>query len=357
MSIDSDIKRLVRDEIRALSAYHVPAPGNAIKLDAMENPYQLPDELVDQWLTVLRDVELNRYPDPGAKILKDRLRKAMSIPADMDVLLGNGSDEIIQMIIMALAKTEAIVLAPEPTFVMYRMISIFCSVEFVGVPLKQDFTLDTSAMRTAIDKHAPAVIFLAWPNNPTGNLFAVSDVIEIIEQAPGLVVLDEAYTSFAEQSFMDKLATYDNLLVMRTVSKSGLAGLRLGYLVGSKAWLSEFDKVRLPYNINILTQTSAAFALEHVDVLNQQATKLRAARTDLYAALQKMQGIEAFPSAANFILFRVGNADDVFTKLKEQGVLIKNLNPVGGALSGCLRVTVSTPDENTVFLKALAASL
>jgi histidinol-phosphate aminotransferase len=353
------IQKLVRDEVRALSAYHVPDASGYIKLDAMENPYQLPADLVDEWLNVLREVELNRYPDPGAASLKAELRRAMHIPADMEVLLGNGSDEIIQTIIMALAKPGATVLAPEPSFVMYRMIALFCNMAYVGVPLNTDFSLDMAAMRIAIEQHQPAVTFLAWPNNPTGNLFAEADVLEIIERAPGIVVLDEAYTSFAGQSFMDRLGDYDNLVVMRTVSKSGLAGLRLGYLVGPAAWLNEFDKVRLPYNINVLTQASAEFALRHADVLDAQAAELRAARSELFAALNALDGIEAYPSAANFILFRVpaGQAATIFESLKAQNVLIKNMHPAGGMLEDCLRVTVSTPEENTAFLAALKASL
>ena len=353
------IEKLVRDEVRALSAYHVPDASGFIKLDAMENPYQLPADLVDEWLDVLREVDLNRYPDPGAQSLKTELRKAMHIPADMEVLLGNGSDEIIQMIIMALAKPGATVLAPEPSFVMYRMIALFCNMDYVGVPLSTDFSLDMAAMRAAIEQHQPAVTFLAWPNNPTGNLFAESDVLEIIERAPGIVVLDEAYTSFAEQSFMARLGDYDNLVVMRTVSKSGLAGLRLGYLAGPAAWLNEFDKVRLPYNINVLTQTSAEFALRHANVLDAQAAQLRAARSELFDALNAIDSVEPYPSAANFILIRVptGQASIIFESLKAQNVLIKNMHPAGGMLADCLRVTVSTPEENATFLTALKASL
>jgi len=353
MSENSYIKKLVRKEVRALSAYHVPNPGDATKLDAMENPYQLPPELVEQWLAVLKGADLNRYPDPSAQNLKQAIRNAMHIPENMELLLGNGSDEIIQIIIMAFAKSNAVVMAPEPTFVMYKMIATFCNVAYAGVPLTNDFNLDIPAMRVMMKEQQPAVIFLAWPNNPTGNLFVEADVIEIIENAPGLVVVDEAYTSFAEVSFMDKLADYDNLVVMRTVSKSGLAGLRLGYLAGSAAWLNEFDKVRMPYNINILTQLSAKFALEHVDVLDEQAAKLRAARSDLMQELNNINGIETFDSSANFILFRIANASDVFACLKDKNILIKNLDPAAGALTNCLRVTVSTPEENKLFLRAL----
>lgn len=351
------ITKLVREDIRALSAYHVPDPGEYIKLDAMENPYQFSEELKAEWLKRLHEADLNRYPDPSAKQLKQQLRKVMKVPPNAELLLGNGSDEIIQMIIMALAKEGAVVMAPEPSFVMYKMISLFCNVDYVGVPLAEDFSLDMRVMREAISTHQPAVIFIAWPNNPTGNLFAEDDILDVITNAPGLVVIDEAYTSFAECSFINRVNDFDNVVVMRTVSKSGLAGLRLGYLIGSPAWCHELDKVRLPYNINILTQVSAQFALEHNDVLDEQAASIRAARKDMLETLNVMPNVEAYPSAANFILFRVDNADAVFACLKDKAVLIKNMNPAGGVLQNCLRVTVSTPEENTAFLDALNACL
>jgi histidinol-phosphate aminotransferase len=351
------IKKLVRDDISALSAYHVPDPAGCIKLDAMENPYQLPAELKEAWLARLHSAELNRYPDPSAKQLKQQLRKAMKVPANAELLLGNGSDEIIQMIIMALAKPGAVVMAPEPGFVMYKMISLFCNVNFVGVPLTEDFSLDMPAMRKAIAKYHPAVIFIAWPNNPTGNLFSEEDILDLIASTSGLVVIDEAYSSFSGCSFLRRVNDFDNVVVMRTVSKSGLAGLRLGYLVASPAWCAEFDKLRLPYNINILTQVSAEFVLEHTEVLAEQATRICVAREDLLKTLNTMPGVAAFPSAANFILFRVKGADTVFAGLKEKGVLIKNLNPAGGVLRDCLRVTVGTGDENAAFIAALKASM
>ncbi len=353
--IRQDIEHWVRPEIRALSAYHVPEPGDCIKLDAMENPYQWPPELVTAWLERLRCVSLNRYPDPSAQRLQQALRTAMQVPAGMGLLLGNGSDELIQMIIQTLAAPGRVILAPEPTFVMYRLIAQVVGVKFAGVPLTADFQLDMDAMLEAIDLHQPAVVFLAYPNNPTGNLFDAAAVRRIIEEAPGLVVVDEAYAAFAADSFMGLLGKYSNLLVLRTVSKMGLAGLRLGLLVGSPAWLGEIDKTRLPYNINVLTQISAEFALEHREVLDAQTAQIRTDRAALLAALQALPGLTVYPSEANFILFRTpqGRADAIFAGLRERGILIKNLNGTGGALSDCLRVTVGTPGENDAFIRAL----
>lgn len=353
------ITRWIRPEIRALSAYHVPDPGDCIKLDAMENPYTWPQWMIEAWLDTLREVSLNRYPDPGALQLRERLRACMQVPADMEILLGNGSDELIQMIALAVAQPGRVVLAPEPSFVMYRMIATLVGMDYVGVPLDDEFQLDMAAMGTAIEAHQPAVIFLAYPNNPTGNLFRADDIEAILKIAPGLVVVDEAYAPFTDASFLDRLGHHDNLLVLRTVSKMGLAGLRLGLLIGAPGWLGEIDKTRLPYNINVLTQASGEFALRHVEVLEEQARMIRTDRAVLLAALEELPGLEVFPSDANFILFRVptGRGQELFDALKTQGVLIKNLSGAGGVLADCLRVTVGKPEENEAFLRALGAAL
>ncbi|MCW8900413.1 MAG: histidinol-phosphate transaminase [Gammaproteobacteria bacterium] len=362
--LEEKIENFIRPEIRALSAYHVPDSKNLIKLDAMENPYQWPDDLVDQWLEVIRDVELNRYPDPGARILKQHLREAMAVPTDAEILLGNGSDELIQMIMMAMAGKDSSgnarsVLSVEPGFVMYKMIATFMDMPYIGVPLNDDFSLNETVLIEKIKETQPAVIFLAYPNNPTSNLFDEQTIRNIIDVAPGVVVIDEAYHAFAEKSFMPMLNEYDNLLVMRTVSKMGLAGLRLGLLAGKPEWLNEFDKVRLPYNINILTQASAEFAIKNRHVLDQQTQQICVDREQLFNELSKIKNITTYPSQANFILLRLqqGQADKVFTTLKNKGILIKNLNPAGGLLKDCLRITVGTEEENKKFLEIFKTAL
>lgn len=358
-SIRKKVEALIRPEIRALKAYHVPDATGLVKLDAMENPYAWSEGVKRAWVETLRDVAINRYPDPDARRLRERLRAALAVPDGMELLLGNGSDELIQIILMAVSHPGAVVLAPTPTFVMYEMIATFAGMKFVGVPLAPDFSLDAPAMLLAIETHEPAVIFLAYPNNPTGNLFARADIERILEKAPGLVVLDEAYQAFAGESFMERLGNHDNLLVMRTLSKQGLAGLRLGVLAGPAAWLAEFNKVRLPYNTGSLTQASAEFALAHITLLDEQAGRIRADREKLFQALANLPGVHPWPSKTNFILFRTDkrDADEVFEGLRSRGVLIKNLNSAGGILQGCLRVTIGTQEENDVFLNALEAAL
>jgi histidinol-phosphate aminotransferase len=361
MSVPRDlVERLVRPEIRALSAYHVPHSAGLIKLDAMENPYGWPEALRQAWLDTLAGAELNRYPDPRAAELTAVLREAMGIAPEMEVLLGNGSDELIQMLALSLAGPGRKVLSVEPGFVMYRMIALFAGLEYVGVPLRgEDFALDLPAVLEALEREQPVLTFLACPNNPTGNLFDPDAVMRIVEAAPGLVVVDEAYAPFTDTSFLPALGRWPNLLVMRTISKMGLAGLRLGYLAGPGDWLRELDKTRLPYNINVLTQASAAFALRHREVLDEQTQRIRGERARLFAALEAMQGVTPFPSEANFILLRLDGAPAgaVFAALLAAGVLVKNLDRAHPLLAGCLRVTVGRPEENDAFLAALGAAV
>jgi histidinol-phosphate aminotransferase len=358
MEIEERIAALVRPEIQALSAYKTVPAGDCIKLDAMENPYSWPEVMVDEWLEKLRGVEINRYPDPAATRLKDALYKYQDIPREKALLLGNGSDELIQLVIMAIAVPGAVVLAPEPTFVMYRQIAVSLGLEFKGVPLNaDDFSLDFKAMCDAIQKEQPAVVFLAYPNNPTGNLFDESQVKEILRLAPGLVVVDEAYAPFTNASFMGCDGFDENLLVMRTVSKLGLAGLRLGYLVGSSLWIEQFEKIRMPYNINTLTQLTAEFALENHAVFDEQTAQIRKDRVMLFDQLNLIEGVEPIPSEANFILFRVAaslpDPSVIYLELKKAGILIKNLQGAMPLLSRCLRVTVGEAKENELFISVL----
>ena len=348
---------LIRQELLSLHAYHVPDASGFVKLDAMENPYTLPEALRDEIARIARQTAINRYPDASASALKLRLRRAMAIPAGAELILGNGSDEIIQMLATSVARPGAVILGVEPSFVMFRLIATIVGARFVGVPLRQDFSLDEPALGLAMEKHRPALTFFAYPNNPTGNLFDREALLRIISKAPGLVVIDEAYHAFAADSFMPALTAHDNLLVMRTVSKLGLAGLRLGLLAGAAQWLREFDKVRLPYNVNVLTQAVAEAVLARDDVLDRQAAAIREERERLYGALAGVRGGHPWPSLANFILFRVPDAPGVFERLKQRKVLIKNLHGSHPRLDNCLRVTVGTPPENEAFLSALRDSL
>lgn len=360
-SIDNLIANTIREDVRSGHVYNVPDSSGYIKLDAMENPYQLPEPLRAELAQRLADAVLNRYPVPSYAGIKQRIRAKLGVPAGYDVILGNGSDEIISILCTATARQDkrAVVLAPIPAFVMFQRSAQFAGMDFVGVPLKADFSLDRAAMLAAIAKHKPSLVFLAYPNNPTGNLYDEADMVAILEALGehGIVVSDEAYQPFARTSFMGKLPQYPNLVVMRTLSKLGLAGIRLGYLAAAPALLEQFDKVRPPYNVNVLTQVAAEFALDHVEVLDEQAARLNEAREILSAAMAALPGVTVFPSSANFITLRVPDAEKTCAKLFAERVLIKNLSRMHELLANCIRVTVSTPEENAVFLNALKASL
>ncbi len=353
------ITSLFRKEVLAMSAYKVADAAGLIKLDAMENPYSWPEDIKTNWLEALKDCPLNRYPDPEARHLTTTIKRLNRIPDQFDVLLGNGSDEIIQLLLMALP-SSACVLAPDPGFVMYKQLCQCLGLSYRGIPLLAgSFDLDLPAILAAIEQHQPSVIFLAYPNNPTGNLFSEASIRDIIKTAKGLVVIDEAYAPFADASFIDSLGQYDNLLVMRTVSKLGLAGLRLGYIAGLPDIIEQLHKIRLPYNINSLTQISADFALSNKALFDQQTQMICAERSIVFNRLNELDGITAYPSAANFILFKTpeNRASEIFESIKQQGVLIKNLSAQGGLLADCLRVTIGKPEENTAFITALTKSL
>ncbi len=348
---------LIRPEILALSAYPVPLSAGFIKLDAMENPYAFPAELKSQLMAQLADASLNRYPDASASALRAAIRSAMNITDAQDIVLGNGSDEIIQMIAAACAKPGATLMSFEPSFVMFKMIATFCGLNYVGVPLTADFAIDMDATRAAIKQRQPAVTFIAYPNNPSGNLFDRNALREIIRLSPGLVVIDEAYFAFSSASFLDEIANFPNAVLMRTVSKLGLAGLRLGFLVGHPEWIREFDKVRLPYNINCFTQAAASFALKHYDVLLAQAASLVKERESLSTLLRTFPGVKVFPSQANFILVRVPDSEKTFNALLSRKILVKHTDAAHPLLRNTLRLTIGTPLENTALISALRETI
>jgi histidinol-phosphate aminotransferase len=349
----------VNPAVRALTAYHVADATGLVKLDAMENPYTWPAALTSTWLDRLRHAAINRYPDPEATRLKERVREFLGIPDDAPLLLGNGSDELLQMIAIALCGPGRTILAPEPTFAMYRIVAEVLNFRFAGVPLRgDDFGIDPATMVEAIARHRPAIVFLANPNNPTGNLFEPAAVEAVLAAAPGLVVVDEAYYPFAGKSWLPRIGAYPNLVVMQTLSKAGLAGLRVGMLAGSGRWLDEINKVRLPYNINVLSQLSAGFILEHADFLREQARQICLDRDRLAVELAAIEGVRVWPSHANFLLFRTPrDAGAVHGALRARGVLIKRLDGSHPLLAGCLRVTVGTAGDNGAFLDALRATL
>ncbi len=348
----SFIKNWLRPEIQNIRAYSVANAQNMIKLDAMESPFFLSKTLAEQHLAQLAKAPLNRYPDPSAKQLQQTVRELMQIPPELDILLGNGSDELIQILALACATGDTI-LSISPSFVMYDLIAKFTRLNYHSVDLGAEFEIDLPAFQAAITTHRPKLIFIAYPNNPTGNAFERHKIEQIIQSTDALVVLDEAYYAYASDSFLGDIAKYPNLVLLRTVSKIGFAGLRLGLLIGARETVVELNKLRLPYNINTLTQVSANFLLQAKHEIAKNAQMIIAERAKLSAALATIRGVRVYPSEANFILFKAQNASELFAHLCECGVLIKNLCDAP-KLHNCLRVTVGSASENATFVKIVA---
>jgi histidinol-phosphate aminotransferase len=370
-SLTALIMRRIRPDVRAMQAYAVQQAAGLVKLDAMENSYALPPALQAALGQRLGAVALNRYPDARVHELRQALAEHTGLPDGYALMLGNGSDELISLLALACAQPQdtvtakrPVVLAPVPGFVMYSMSAQLQGLDFVGVPLTPTFELDCTAMLEAIAQQQPALIYLAYPNNPTANLWdadAMQAIVAAAAQVGSLVVLDEAYQPFASRSYLQTMAAeperHAHVLLLRTLSKFGLAGVRLGYLMGQRQLIEQLDKVRPPYNTSVLNTECALFALEHADVFAAQAADIRLQRSRLQQAFAKMTGVNAFPSEANMILVRLsaeaGRADHVFDALKARGILVKNVSKMHPLLEQCLRITVGSDPENTQLLAAL----
>lgn len=348
----------IRPDVRAAHAYVVQPSAGLLKLDAMENPYRLPPALQQALGARLGALALNRYPAERTAELARALARHAGVGDEVGVTLGNGSDELIGLLTLAVAKPGAAVLAPVPGFVMYEALARQHRLDFIGVPLRaDDFELDEPAMLAAIEQHQPALIYLAYPNNPTATLWDAAVIERIAQACTGLVVMDEAYQPFASADSLALMARQKNVLVMRTMSKFGLAGVRIGYLLGDAQLVDQVEKLRPPYNISVLNAEAAFFALEHADVYAAQAAELRAERERVSAALAAMPRVQVWPSQGNMILARVPDAAATFAALKARGVLIKNVSGLHPLLANCLRFTVGTPDENTRLLAELPSCL
>jgi len=350
----------IRNDVRSMHAYAVQDARGFVKLDAMENPFGLPPALQAELGARLGALALNRYPGERGADLQRALAAHAQMPEGFRLMLGNGSDELISLLAIACDLPGATVLAPLPGFVMYAMSAQLQGLRFVGVPLTADFELDEGAMLDAIAREKPAIVFLAYPNNPTANLWddaVIEKIVEAQGAQGGLVVIDEAYQPFAGRSYIDRVARHGHVLLMRTLSKFGLAGARLGYLMGPAPLVAEIDKVRPPYNISVLNCECALFALEHADVFAAQAAEIRSQRAVVVARLAGLPAVRSWPSEANMVLIRVPDAAKTFEGMKARGVLVKNVSKMHPLLANCLRLTVGTADENAQMLAALEASL
>jgi histidinol-phosphate aminotransferase len=360
MSSSPSPLKFIRQDVQSMHAYAVQDSKGFIKLDAMENPYSLPMELQALLGERLGKVAINRYPGVRIDDLKTALRTYAQVPASHGLMLGNGSDELISLLAMACDAKQSKILAPLPGFVMYAMSAQLQGLQFIGVDLTADFALDEPAMLSAVDREQPAITYLAYPNNPTANLWNAATIKKIIAACAtygGIVVMDEAYQPFSSKSWMSEIKAAPqanaNVILMRTLSKFGLAGVRLGYMSGPQALINEIDKLRPPYNISVLNAECALFALENSEAFAAQAGEIIAQRAILLEALAEIHSLKTFPSDANMITVRTPDADAAFAHLKAQGILVKNISKMHPLLKNCLRLTVGTPDENQLMQAAL----
>ncbi len=378
-SVQSLITRRIRQDVQSMHAYAIQDSAGMVKLDAMENPHRLPPALQAELGARLGALAFNRYPDGRVNDLRRALAAHAAMPAGFDIMLGNGSDELISLLAMACdvppraGQAKPAVLAPVPGFVMYAMSATLQGLDFIGVPLTADFALDVPAMVYRIADQKPAIVYLAYPNNPTANLWDEADMAQVIaaaRAAGSIVAIDEAYQPFSSRTYLDVIranpADHSHVLLMRTMSKFGLAGVRIGYMMGPAALVQQVDKLRPPYNISVLNCECALFALAHQDVFAAQAADIRAQRARLLATLGATPGLTVFESDANMILVRINpradtddadRAQKVFDGMKSRGVLVKNVSKMHPLLAHCLRLTVGTENENSQMIAALQESL
>lgn len=346
-----NIETLIRKDVLEQPGYRVDTTSCPIKMDAMESPFTIPAHLQEELSEEMKKVFLNRYPEPGAPMIRKKFAQHYGIDTDM-IMVGNGSDELIQTLCTALLDSSSAVIVPLPTFVMYRIIAINTGRTVIEVPLDGAFDLDMEAILKQIAMKSPVLTFLCYPNNPTGNCFSMDKIKTIIEKSQGIVVIDEAYGSFSGHTLLPWLKKYDNLVILKTLSKVGLAAIRIGFLIGAPHLIHELDKVRLPYNINSLSEVTAGFYLDHIDLFLDQTKEIIKSREELFDALTKIDGIKPYPSKTNFIFFSCDfDTDRVYSSLVQEGILIKNLNSPG-VLKNCMRVTIGTRKENKEFLRA-----
>jgi len=354
-NLDKDLRHVIRSRVKKsiqeLSPYSIPLDECPVKLDGNESPFSLPEDILNKVQEQIKDVPINRYPDPDATTLRNKISNFTSFPLE-GILLGNGSDELIEMVLITFSGGTKRILFPVPTFSMFKIITVALDLEPLEVELDQGFDIEIEETLKILKDKNPDLIFLASPNNPTGNCFSEEKIVEIIINSSGIVVVDEAYGDFSGKTFLNLIDKHENLIILRTMSKVGFAGLRLGILFGNSRLVNEINKVRLPFNINSLSQGIAKVVLDNISFVRENVQLIIRERGRVYNSIKNFGDLEAFRSDANFILFKVDDADKVFKGLIDKGVLIRNFNSPG-RLENCLRVTIGKPEENEAFIDGL----
>jgi histidinol-phosphate aminotransferase len=349
-----------RDDLRGLEGYHSPQVDVDVRLNTNESPYPPPPEFVARWLDELRAVDWNRYPDRGASALRAALGEFLGQPAAR-LLCGNGSNEVLQTLLLTYGGAGRRALIFEPTYALHAQIARGTATGIVVGERGADFTIDADAAAAQIERDRPEIVFVCTPNNPTGTIEPRETVERIVDTAAAvgaLVIVDEAYVEFAPWSALWLVDDDLPLAVVRTYSKVwSLAGVRLGYTVAPPWMIAELEKVSLPYNLSVPTQVAGRVALEFRNEMNARVASLVEERGRLFAAMAALDGIDVFPSGANFLLFRVrGDAHGLWKRLVSRGILVRDFSS-WPRVEGCLRVTIGTPAQNDAFMTELNVAL
>ena len=350
---NNNFRERLCSSVGAIKPYSVPEIDCEIKLDGNESPFDLTPEIKKEIEDKILSVRLNRYPDPNASKLRKSVSSFFNLPAE-SVLFGNGSDELIQILIETFTGKSGTVLVPKPTFSMYKLTGLLLGKDVIEVELDRGFDIDEEQTLKYIRENDPDLLFFATPNNPTGNSFSKETILKILSSTSGLVVVDEAYFDYHGETFIPFLKEYNNLVVLRTMSKIGFASIRLGILIANADLVAELNKARLPYNINSVSQVIAEVVMENYTDFEVNFSEIKNERKMLFEELSKIQDIKVFPSDANFFLIRVPDADKYYNKLIEQGILVRNFNGSPG-LENCIRVTIGSSSENSRFLSTISA--
>jgi len=349
------MKNYLRSDLMDLAPYE--EGGSEItykyKLDANESPWDIPDRVKEALARKIMDrANFNRYPDSNSTLLREAIGEYCNVSPNK-VIVGSGSDELIQILTTAFVDKGDSVIFPAPSFGMYKIFTLIAGGRPVEIPLDVDFKYSIEAFKSAIYQYKPKLVFICSPNNPTGNIIKANEVLEIAKDFDGIVVVDEAYGEFTQGTAVNLIDKCSNLVVLKTFSKAlGLAGLRIGYSISAPELAKQILKVKPPYNINSFSQQAAIITLENFDIVKKRVHEILKQREFLYQALRDMKGIKVYPSEANFLLIRVPNGNHVWQKLLDRGILVRNFSQ-SPYLENCLRVTIGGHKANQAVIDAM----
>lgn len=344
------IQKFFRSDLSDFKAYEAGKTDYNVRLDANENFSNLPEDIRKKIGMEIENSIFNRYPDPGAFEVCDLYANYANVES-VNVMAGNGSDECIQIIANTFLNTGDKVAVQSPDFSMYGLYTKVAGGIPIEFPLDDEFKLDIQGFISMVNREQVKIVFLSNPNNPTGGIILRDDIIKIIEGCKCIVVIDEAYFEFYGETMVDKIEQFENLIVLRTCSKFGLAAIRLGFLITNSVLMGELKKVKPPYNVNAISQSIAAFILKDPEIIYKNVERILAERKYLWGKLSNVEGISLSKAEANFILIQVKNAKEVKERLLEQSINVRCFTST--ILENCLRITIGSREENDILLNTI----